>query len=152
MILQGLNAIKNDNEAASWWMENYLYCCSNECNSWLSSIGSALGYETYIEGGVALLVLFVYLSVFKPERIKLGLTSLNRITAIAFESQVTETATVHPDTVAVVTTQQSSKDKGDAADVKISTTERSSWSVPAREEPHLPSNPGGVQAWTESHS
>lgn len=37
--LKGLNAIKNDNEAASWWMENYLYCCSESCNDWLSSIG-----------------------------------------------------------------------------------------------------------------
>eukprot|EP00775_Hariotina_reticulata_P007062 gene7062-7276_t len=82
---QGLNAIKNDNEAASWWMENYLYCCSESCNDWLSSIGSALGYEAYIEGAVAVLVILVYLMIFKADRQRLDLYSIKGIANIAFE-------------------------------------------------------------------
>lgn len=78
--------MKNDNEAASWWMENYIYCCSQSCNDWLSSIGSALGYESYIEGGIALLVIMLYLAMFESERRRLNL-SAKGIYDIAFATQ-----------------------------------------------------------------
>jgi hypothetical protein len=84
-LLQGLSAVKNDNEAASWWLENYIYCCYESCNSWLSSIGSALGYESYLEAAVAVIVIVLYLAAFKSERQRLSLT-LKDIKDIAFET------------------------------------------------------------------
>lgn len=89
--LQGLSAVKNDNEAASWWLENYIYCCQESCNSWLSSIGSALGYESYLEAAVAVIIIVLYLAAFKSERQRLSL-SLKDIKDIAFET--TEVAAV----------------------------------------------------------
>jgi hypothetical protein len=85
LLLQGLSAVKNDNEAASWWLENHIYCCHESCNSWLSSIGSALGYEAYLEAAVAVIVIVMYLAAFKSERQRLSLT-LKDIKDIAFET------------------------------------------------------------------
>jgi hypothetical protein len=66
-------------------MENYLYCCSCDSPDLLSSVGSALGYSSYIEAGVALLVLLVYLALFKAEQQRLHL-DLRTIAKIAMES------------------------------------------------------------------
>jgi hypothetical protein len=46
---------------------------------------SALGYESYIEGVVAVLVILVYLIIFKADRQRLDLYSIKGIANIAFE-------------------------------------------------------------------
>lgn len=85
---QGLNAIRSDNEAASWWMENFLHCCSPSCGTWLASLGSALGYEGYVEGCIALVVIVAYLALRHDERLRLReLGGLRGITGVAFELQ-----------------------------------------------------------------
>jgi hypothetical protein len=81
-LAQGENAVKKDNEASSWWMENYLYCCNCIHDDLLSSIGSALGYSGYMESAAALLVLIVYLSLYGSERRRLHI-SLQEIKNIA---------------------------------------------------------------------
>ncbi|KAF8060058.1 hypothetical protein HT031_004997 [Scenedesmus sp. PABB004] len=84
-VTQGRDAMKGDLEAASWWLENQLFCCDRTCPSWLSSVGSALGYTTYVEGGVALVVLLVYLTLLSPERRRLR-NGLRGVAGIAFQS------------------------------------------------------------------
>jgi hypothetical protein len=66
-------------------MENYMYCCSCDTPDLLSSIGSALGYSSYIEAGVAVVVLLAYLAVCKAEQQRLHL-DLRTIAKIAMES------------------------------------------------------------------
>lgn len=82
LSMQGENAVKKDNEASSWWMENYVYCCSCVHDDLISSIGSALGYSGYVESAAALLVLMAYLSVYGSERRRLHI-SLKQIKNIA---------------------------------------------------------------------
>lgn len=84
----GENAINGDNDAAGWWMENYMYCCKEECPTWLSSIGTALGYATYVEAGAAIVMISIYLAVCAEERSRLNLT-LKDISSLAFNSEDT---------------------------------------------------------------
>jgi hypothetical protein len=64
-------------EAASWWVENNLYCCTCIPGKLFDSLGSALGYSTYIEAAAALLVLLAYVGLYASERKRLKIDVLD---------------------------------------------------------------------------
>lgn len=118
----------------------------------MSSVGSALGYESYVEGAIALIILIVYLTMHKAERLRLGLTDFKTIGAIAFESETTTAAAADvklEGQPAAAAAEQKDKDAVQAASATGEGSLRSSKVSSSREDPYLPGSTARVHAWDE---
>jgi hypothetical protein len=60
-----------EHEFLGWWSESSVYCCMDVCPTYLSAVGNALGYATYVEIAISFVCIFLYMQLFPAERASL---------------------------------------------------------------------------------